>query len=288
MPFDVTWKGEFSTPTLSPDGSKVAVAVRDGAGSDIWIKPVAGGIPTRLTAQQGPSNVEPAWSADGRWVSYLAATGATGDVWRRRVDGSGGAERVLETRRSISEQIWAPSGNALLARTSTSAPGSGDILITHPGVDSRVRALVASPRSEYSPVVSPDNRWLAYVSNESGRFEVYVTPFANPGTAKWAISRAGGSAPRWSHRGDELFYLDSRAHLVATRLTTEPSFGVANTRVLFDASDFVHPSVSRRNYDVAADDQRFLMVQRAEGGKGGQVVVVEHWTEEIRRKPQQP
>jgi Tol biopolymer transport system component len=133
-------------------------------------------------------------------------------------------------------------------------------------------------------VVSPDGKWLAYVSNESGRFEVYVTPFANPGTAKWAISRTGGSAPRWSHQSDELFFLDARTALVAARLTTTPSFGVVSTRVLFDASDFIYPSVSRRNYDVAADDQRFLMVQRAPGGKRGQVVVVEHWTEEIRRR----
>jgi serine/threonine-protein kinase len=283
-PFDSTWKGEFSTPVLSADGSKVAVAVRDGPATDIWIKPVAGGVPTRLTAEQRQNNLEPAWSADGHSVSYLTGSASTGDVWRRRVDGSGAPERILRSQRPISEEVWAPLGNGLLVRTTTTTAGAGDILITRPGVDTAAVPLVASPHSEYSPVVSPDGKWLAYVSNESGRFEVYVTSFANPGTAKWAISTTGGSAPRWSHRGDELFYLDARTHLVAARLTTTPSFGVANTSVLFDASDFVHPSISRRNYDVAADDQRFLMVQRAEGGKRGQVVVVEHWSEEMRRR----
>jgi len=151
--------------------------------------------------------------------------------------------------------------------------------------DSRLFPLVASPHSEYSPVVSPDGKWLAYVSNESGRYEVYVTPLAAPTGAKWAISTAGGSAPRWSHRGNELFYLDAQSNLVSTQLTTTPSVAVQNTRVLFNASDFVQTSVSRRNYDVAADDQRFLMVQRAEGATRGQVVVVEHWADEIRRKP---
>jgi Tol biopolymer transport system component len=204
-------------------------------------------------------------------------------VWRQRVDGSGSAERLLKSQRPLSEQIWAPLGNALIMRTTTASAGFGDILLMHPGVDSTPAPLIASPHSEYSPAVSPDGKWLAYVSNETGRYDVYVTPLANPNEAKWAISTAGGSAPRWSHRGDELFYYDAQSNLVAARVTTTPAIAVQTTRVLFNASDFVQISVSRRNYDVAADDQRFLMVQRAEGAKRGQVVVVEHWTEEIRR-----
>jgi Tol biopolymer transport system component len=209
---------------------------------------------------------------------------STGDVWRQRNDGSGAAERLLRSQRPLSEQIWSPLGNALLVRTTTASAGSGDILLIHPGVDNTPTPLVASPHSEYSPVVSPDGKWLAYVSNESGRYEVYVTSLATPSTAKWAVSTTGGSAPRWSHRGDELFYLDAQSNLVAARLTTAPSLVVQSTRVLFNASDFVQTSVSRRNYDVAVDDQRFLMVQRAEGAKRGQIVVVEHWADEIRGK----
>jgi Tol biopolymer transport system component len=289
-PLDSTWKGEFSSPTLSADGSRVAVAIRSGSQSDIWIKSVAGGIPAKLTGHQRLNNYEPAWSPDGRWVSFLAsaASGNTGDVWRLRSDGSGSAERVLQSLRPLSEQIWTPSGNALVVRTTTATAGAGDILVLRPGADTTAAPLVTSPRAEYSPVVSPDGKWLAYTASETGRFEVYVAPFANPGAAKWAVSTAGGNSPRWSHRGDELFYLDLRSNMVAARITTTPTFAVTSSRVLFNASDFIQTSISRRNYDISADDQRFLMVQRADGVKRGQVVVVEHWQDEILRKTKQP
>ena len=133
-------------------------------------------------------------------------------------------------------------------------------------------------------MASPNGAWLAYVSNETGRYEVYVTPLATPGAGKWAISNNGGSMPRWSHRGDEIFYMDLRSNLVAVRVTTAPTFAVENRQMLFDASDFLQPSISRRNFDVAADDRHFLMVQRADGARSGQVVVIENWAEEMRRR----
>jgi Tol biopolymer transport system component len=234
--------------------------------------------------------VEPAWTPDGRWISYLVSTAAgnTGDVWRQRADGSGGAERIFHMPRLVSEQVWAPSGGVLIARTPTGTLGNGDILMTRPGVDTATTSLVASAGADYSPAVSPDGKWLAYVSNETGRLEVYVTPFAQPGSGKWGISTGGGTSPRWSGRGDELFYTDLRSNMVAARIATSPSFAVQDMRVLFNAADFVQTSVSRRHFDVTPDGQRFLMVQRADGAKRGEMIVVENWAEEIRRKARQP
>jgi Tol biopolymer transport system component len=288
-PLDSTWKGEFSSPALSPDGSRVAVALRSGAQSDIWVRPTVGGTPAKLTVQHR-NNVEPAWSPDGRWVSYLTASASatTGDVWRQPADGNGRAERVVESRRPLSEQLWAPGTNTLLVRTTTPTTGAGDILAMRAGVDSVPVPLIATQHAEYSPAVSPDGKWLAYVSDATGRFEVYVTPFGTPDAATWPVSTGGGITPRWSHRGNEIFYLDLRSNMMAASITTAPSFAVQSTRLLFDASDFIQTAVSRRNYDVAADDQRFLMVQRADGAKRGQVVVVEHWLDELRRKEKQP
>ena len=288
-PFDSTWKGEFSSPVLSPDGSRVAVALRNGGQSEIWVRSVSGGVPTKLTVEHR-NNVEPAWTSDGRFVSYLAGSGSatTGDVWRQLADGGGRAERVLQSQRPLAEQLWTPASNTLLVRTTTPTTGSGDILAIRPSIDSVPVPLVASPRAEYSPVVSPNGKWLAYVSDATGRFEVYVTPFGTPGAATWAVSTSGGVTPRWSHSGNEIFYLDLRSNMVAASITTTPSFVVQSTRLLFDAADFIQTAASRRNYDVAADDQRFLMVQRADGAKRGQVVVVEHWLDEIRRKERQP
>jgi Tol biopolymer transport system component len=286
--FDASWKGYLASPALSPDGTRVAVALTDGDRTDIWIKPVAGGLATRLTGEQHRTNLEPAWSLDGRSVSYIASPrgGNSGDVWRQRADGSGRVERVTQSSRPLSEQIWAPGGD-LLVRTTTATMGASDILMLRAAADSQPTPLVASSRAEYSPVASPNGAWLAYVSNETGRYEVYVTPLATPGAGKWVISTSGGTMPRWSHRGDELFYMDLRSNLVAARVTPTPPFTVQSRRVLFDASDFIQTSVSRRNYDVAADDQRFLMVQRADGARSGQVVVVENWPEEMRRRATQ-
>jgi Tol biopolymer transport system component len=190
---------------------------------------------------------------------------------------------VLHSSRPLSEQTWAPGGD-LLVRTTTATLGAADILMLRTAPDGQPIPLVASPRAEYSPVASPNGAWLAYVSNETGRYEVYVTPLATPGAGRWAISTSGGSMPRWSHRGDEIFYMDLRSNLVAVRVTPTPPFAVVSRQVLFDASDFLQPSISRRNFDVATDDQHFLMVQRADGARSGQVVVIENWSEEMRRR----
>jgi serine/threonine-protein kinase len=287
-PVDSSWKGDFSSPALSFDGSHIAVAMQEAGQTAIWIKPVSGGNPTKLMMERR-NLIEPAWSPDGQWVTFLATLGvsSTGDVWRQRTDGSGRAERVVQSPRPISEQLFARDGT-LLVRTTTPTPGAGDILKIRPGVDSAPIPLLATPAIEYSPVVSPDGKWLAYVSNESGRLEVYVAPFDSPGASKWAVSTNGGTSPRWSHRGDELFYLDLQSNLMSVRVTTTPSFAAQGARLLFNASDFIQTAFSRRNYDVSADDQRFLMVQRADGVKRGQVIVVEHWLDELRRKEQRP
>lgn len=177
-----------------------------------------------------------------------------------------------------------PSAASASSQKSEPPPGSGDILSFRPGIDSALSPLIATQLTEYSPVASRDGKWIAWVSNETGRFEVYAASLTNPAAGKWPISTAGGNNPRWSHRGDEIFYLDDRSNLVAVRVRTSPTFAIESARVLFNASDFTQLAVSRRNYDVAADDQRFLMVQRAGGARSGQLVVVENWLEEMRRQ----
>ena len=274
--FGTEWLAEFSSPALSPDGRRVAVTVREGQGVNIWLADANGGRPSKLTLSNR-NNLEPAWAPDGKWVSYLSgsASGNTGDVWRQPADGSGRAERILHEERPFAEQVWSPDGS-LLARTTTATPGLGDILVARSPADTVPTPLVAGNQSEYSPIVSPDGRWLAFTGTETGRLEVYVASFANPAD-KRVISVAGGFTPRWSHSGDELFYLDLQSRMVAARVVRTPAFAVQDTRVLFDASDYFIGSQSRRSFDVSADDQRFLMVQSADGKRSGTMVVVEHW-----------
>ena len=289
-PVDSTWKADFWSPNLSPNGSRIAVVVRRGAGqSDIWTKSASPGAPAKLTVEHR-NNLEPAWSPDGKWVSYIVAQGSgnSGDVWRQRADGGDRAERIVASQRQLSEQTYVPVTSATLVRTTSPTTGAGDVLIMRPGVDREPVPVLSSPNPEYSPIASPDGKWLAYTSNESGRYEIYVTALQSPNDARWPVSTGGGITPRWSRRGNELFYLDLRSNMVAAQVTTSPSFSVVSTRVLFNASDFIQAGVSRRNFDVDVGDQRFLMVQRADAATRGQVVVVEHWLDEMRRKGGKP
>jgi dipeptidyl aminopeptidase/acylaminoacyl peptidase len=280
---DSLWRGEFRSPTLSPDGSHVAVALSQDGHYDIWVRALVGGSPIRLTAEQRQNSMEPAWSPDGNWVSYLAALGGnTGDVYRRRADGSGAAELVVRSPRPVAEQTWSPNGNTLLVRTTTPTKGAGDILAFHPGTQSEPTSLLNSPRNEYTPAVSPDGRWLAYASNTTGRMEIYVVPLAHPQSSRWMVSSSGGTTPRWSHSGKELFFLDARSNFVSAQVSTTPNFAIQGTRTLFSANDFIQTSISRRNYDVGPDDQRFLFIRKSGGARTGYVVVIENWMNEMK------
>ncbi len=280
-PFDATWRGAFGSPALSADGRRVAVSQRDGNQVALWVRS-ENGQPVRLNADGNAS--EPAWSPDGRQVSYLGSSGRTntGDVYRQVADGSGLPVLLMRSTRPISEQVWRADGQGVLVRTTTPTDGNGDILVTRSLQDTIGKPLVATEATEYSPAVSPNGRWLAYVSNRSGRHEVYVAPFDAPDASRTLVSSGGGFTPRWARDGSAIFFLDLSTRMVEARVTTEPEFTVLGTRVLFDASEYAQTSLSRRNYDVAPDG-RFLMVRRADGSRAGAMVVVEHWTEELRR-----
>jgi Tol biopolymer transport system component len=284
-PLDTAWKATFSTPAISPDGSRLAVAVRDGDASDIWIKPMSGGSPIKLT-YEGKSNEEPAWTADGHSVTYVssgtAGNARVGDVVRQAADGGDRAATVLHSERQMSEQLWSPRGDWLVVRTTTSTAGAGDILAMRTDTPGTLVPIVATGKSEYTPTLSPDGKWMAYTTNETGRFEIFVVPFPNAGSAKRQVSTTGGISPRWSRRGGELFYLDLQSNLVAAQVTTSPTFALQGTKLLFSAADFVLNGGSRRGFDVSPDDQHFLMVRRAAGVASAQVIVTENWFEDAK------
>ena len=150
------------------------------------------------------------------------------------------------------------------------------------GAERKPIPLIQSPDNKYGAFLSPDGRWLAYVSDESGRPEVYVRPFPNVRTARWQVSRAGGAEPVWAHSGRELFYRSGSGDLVAAAVTLGVSFQVTAERVLFPTRDYfydgLHPS-----YTVSPDDRSFLFVRFATGVKS-QAVVVLNWLEELRAK----
>jgi Tol biopolymer transport system component len=259
--------------------------VNDGKGSDIWVKRISGGSPQKFTLENG-NNVEPEFTPDGGSLSFINGRSG-GTRWRnllvQPLQGGGKATRVLESDRSLSEHAWSPAGHRVAVRTTTTDGGAGDILAG--SIDASPMTLtpiVASPRSEYSPTISPDGRFMAYASNESGRFEVYVVPFPNPGSVKWQVTTTGGRAPRWSRRGGEIFYIDLSSNLASAAVTTAPAFAVQSRTVLFNAAAYSILSISRHSFDVMPDDQHFLMIRRRGGSANAQMVVVENWFEELR------
>jgi Tol biopolymer transport system component len=250
---------------------------------DIWIEELPGGPLERLTVDAVPEN-SPFWSPDGQFVAY--GKFAQG-LWRSRADGTGEPQLLLADPRAYQGR-WSPDGSWIVYRTvSGIAPvPSDDIFGFRPGVDSTAVALIATAEfSEASPSFSPDGRWLAYVSNRTGRPEVYVSPYPNVDSTRVTVSRSGGGQPVWGRTGREIFFVDADDNLVAAQVETGSGFRVLGSRTLFNASPYFVPGGSD-TYDVAPDDQRFLMLrqQAGEPGSGERVVLVLNFFELLRER----
>jgi serine/threonine-protein kinase len=280
QPVDSTWVGSFSYVALSPDGRRAVVSLSDASGSHLWIKDLDHGPAHKLTFD-GRNNNYPEWTPDGTSVSYYSdAKDPKLNLWLKKADASSQAVALTQRDNPV-ESAWSPDGKWLVFRTSVSNSGKGDIYGIRPGVDTAPVALVASTFSERDPTVSRDGRWLAYTSNETGRYEVYVVPFPDTKAAKWPISSGGGSEPVWAHNGRELFYRDGSGQMVAVGFTETPTFSTTTSKVLFRASEFFI-GASHRFYDVSRDDQRFLMVRARSGSTDDNIIVVENWFEELK------
>jgi serine/threonine-protein kinase len=292
-PVDPDWHGRFNDPAVSPDGKQLAVTVQLPGADDIWIKQLDRGQSAKLTFR-GNRNHFAAWTPDGRSVTFSSDTagGTSFDLWTTRADGSGQARRLFHDKRSLTRPLWSPDGKWLLALAGyigLGGPQVGalggdrvDIVGFRPGVDTVAVPLVTTRFNKRGPSLSPDGRWLAYSSNESGQFEVYVVPFPNTDAAKWAISTQGGSEARWSHSGRELFYRDGTGSLVSVPVTTNPTFSVGRPVSLFRAGGFL--SSVAPQYDVSKDDARFIMIRPIAGNTPDKLIVVDNWFEELNGK----
>ena len=287
-PIDSGWIAQFNSLALSPEGSRLAAGVGGANGQlNIWVRPMDRGPATRLTF--GGQERRPAWSPDGRQVAFIRDTGTSTVVNVRPADGTGSDRRLARLDRLVQEVAWSPDGRWLILRTDNGAAGAGDLVGVRVGGDTTPVSLVASPFTELSPALSPDGRWLAYSSNESGRNEVYVRPFPNTDAGRWQISSAGGAEPRWSHDGRELFFLDPAATMMAAQIQTAPSFAVGESRRLFDASGFIDLGF-HQSYDVTADGRFFLLIASKRAGPNGRsptIVQAENWFADVRSRLRQ-
>ncbi len=276
----------YRGPSLSPDGGRVAVTITEPK-ADIWVYEIARQTLTRLTFE-GSENQQPQWTPDGKRVTWRSIReGVPGNLFWKLADGTGAAERLTTSEFRQNPGSWSPDGQFLAfhQRPSTgSSPTERDIWILPLEGERKPQSILQTQFNELGPVFSPDGRWLAYISDESGRNEIYIRPFPKVEEGKWQISTAGGVEPRWARNGRELFYRNEIGdQMIVVEITGEPTFRAGTPRVLFEGI-YQRSAGGAAFYDVRPDAQRFLMVQAGEQGAGaGQINVILNWFEELKR-----
>jgi serine/threonine-protein kinase len=285
VPIDTAWHGGFNALALSPDGRRLAVGAGLTSGAlGIWVKQLDRGPFTRLTF--GGQDRRPAWSPDGRAVAFIRDSVNTSAVFGRPADGSAPDALLARIDRQVQEVTWSPDGRWLVLRTDNGAAGAGDLVGVRISGDTTPVPLVASEFTELHPAISPDGRWLAYTSNESGTNEVYVRPFPSTSGGRWQVSNGGGQAPVWSRDGRELYFTDAPGNLVAAGVRTSPGFEVGELRRLFDASGFTLDAFHQA-YDVLPDGRGFTFLRERRSGQAASapaIVYVENWFADLRER----
>ena len=274
--------GEYRNVALSPDERRVVIDRFDATlGSrDLWLYDLARGTASRLTF--GPADDSDAfWSPDGEQIVF-GSNGHSYGLYRKAVSGVGEEERLVETSEVTYPRDWSADGRFILYQSSTASTGF-DLWVLPLFGDRKPIPYLQTRFSEQEGRFSPNGRWIAYNSNESGRSEVYVQPF--PAAAgKWQISTNGGYTPKWSRDGKELFYIAADGTFMAVPVNTGATFEAGVPKALFQTAFVGFPFGGYNHYAVSADGRRFLMnVSTGEANKSP-ITVVLNWLAGIRKQ----
>ena len=267
---------EFATPRISPDGRQVSVTIYDDDGrGDVWIYSIEQDSFSRLTFE-GDLNATQSWSPDGKWIAFQYRSEGFRSVHRQLADGSGPPQQ-LTTPTPVAQHAdsWSPDGRVLAVLS------DGNIWVVPIDGEGELQPLINSPDVfDCCSQFSPNGKWLAYVSQERGQQNVYVSPYPKPDVKYLVSDEEGGAQPVWSPDGRELFYRSGSKMMVAA-VQTEPSFSVVKPRLLFEGSYvFSQFSPGKQYYDISPDGQQFVMIKEA--GQA-QINVVLNWFEELKR-----
>jgi serine/threonine-protein kinase len=273
-------------PRLSPDGARVALSIRDQQ-EDIWVLDLARETLTRMTFDPGAEQY-PTWTPDGRRLLFGSGNGV---VFWQPADGTGSPEAL--TKNPPNPQFpyaVSPDGSRVVLREGT---GSYDLVTLLLGKDSKTEPLIRTPFTELNAEISPDGRWLAYESDESGQREIYVRPFPNVSAGRWQVSGSGGTRPLWSRNGRELFYMTTagpEATLMSAPIQPGATWSAGTPTKLFSGRFFFTETGigEGRTYDVSPDGRRFLMIKEANGSDqpatSASLIVVLNWLEELKQR----
>jgi len=265
---------DYGDPRLSPDGKVLAVSIREGASRDIWVCELERCVFSPLTS--GSENRYPTWAPDGQRIAFSSYRFGPANLFWVLVNGSGSPQPLTSGQYDQYPGGWSTDGRFILFHEITST-NTRDIYALPVEDGGEPWHYLNEPFQELSPALSPDGKWVAYVSNESGQDEVFVRAFPEPG-ARWQVSADGGTEPRWGANGHEIFYWNGD-QFVAARVSTTAGF-----QVLDRTEIFVLEFARRRfvpQYDVHPNGEHFVMIDRV--GEPASLVVVLNWFEELKR-----
>jgi serine/threonine-protein kinase len=263
----------FELPRLSPDGRRLALTVSDEDASDVWVRELARGTMSRLTFEG--RNAAAIWSPDGERIVFSSDRDGAFNLYSMRADGSGEVTRLTRSPNPHMPTSWSPDGRKLAFNELDPSRGF-DIRVLSMAPGSEPEDLLRTGFNEVGGRFSPDGRWLAYVSDETGQNEVYVTRYPEGG--KWQISVDGGAEPVWAMVGLELLYR-GEAWMMSVSLETTPEIRVSRPRPLFEMP-FSEGDAAYPNFDVTASGE-FLVIQSGFGASTTELIVVLNWFREL-------
>jgi Tol biopolymer transport system component len=284
---------QYLLPRISPDGTRVAVTVATNVNNDIWIWEIGRKTMTRLTFDEGGAAC-PLWTPDGKRIVYASGgrEGLSSICWKA-ADGTGGVTKLGSAPdRAFVPSSWSKDAKFLVLLEATLAPMSTDIGMMSIEGDHARKSLLQGKYEELFPRISPDGRWIAYSSKESGKHEVYVRPFPDVESGgRWQISTDGGDSPLWSPDGYELFYRKGDSFM-AVGVETAPTFKPGNPKLLFKGT-YLSTDIPKEwmMWDIHPDGKRFLMIKSpASTGASPtaalprKINIVLNWFEELKQR----
>jgi hypothetical protein len=273
---------DIQSVDLTRDGRKLALTERRNRQQDVWVRDLITHAHTRLTFGED-EDTAPVWSPDGTRIVTSSRKNGIVNLYERAADGTGGESRIFFSDSNAYANDWSRDGEwvmlTLVARDNT---GLDLWAVSMKGTGRTAMPYLTTPAREGQAVFSPDGRFVAYTSNESGTSEVFVQPFPRAADGKWMISSGGGAQPHWSHDGTELFYFSGRT-LLATAVSLRPTFSAGSTTRLFDAP--VQPGYvnDADRWQVSPDGKRFLLLPAAEGVVMPPIDVIVNWERLVAR-----
>jgi Tol biopolymer transport system component len=276
---------------LTPDDKRVALdVINNGGEREIWLMELDRGVVSRFSLS---SSVEifPVWSPDGSRIAFGSSPGlGRADLYQRAANGVGAAEPLLESEARKTPDDWSRDGKFLLYRVSGALwqakglPKSELWALPLAGGERKPFPVVKTPFNASEGSFSPDSRWIAYVSDESGRQDVYAQSFPAP-AAKFRISTDGGVQPRWRRDGREIFYLAPDGRLMAAAVKGESTLEVASPSALFKTeTSLLDDSVEAIQYAVASDGRRFLFSTPVPAATAQPITVVLDWSADLKKR----